>query len=233
MGRGEKVKHLTGKIKVALIVMLVTLGLFIGFSKAGIFFSENGGDVITVSTTKKIFDPNNFVASMSSVATTTTTTKETTSVTTVTTTTTKITTTTTKTTSEALTFEGKSVAQVGEILNKTLGGVMSGKGETYARLSIEKGMDPYLITAISIHETGNGTSKLARNNYNLGGIKCSSGYYCSYASVEDGISSYINLIYKNYFSKGLVTVEQMASKYAQSSAWPNTVNKWYNIIKNK
>ncbi len=232
MSRGEKVKHLTGKIKVALIVMLVTLGLFIGFSKAGIFFSENCGDVITVSTTKKIFDPNNFVASMSSVATnTTTTTKKTTSTTTTTKTTTVITTTTTN--NDSLMFEGKAVMEIGKILNKTLGGVMSGKGETYARLSLEKGMDPYLIAAISIHETGNGTSKLARNNYNLGGIKCSSGSYCSYSSIEDGISSYVNLIYKNYFSKGLVTVEQMASKYAQSSAWPKTVNKWYNIIKNK
>lgn len=61
--RGEKVKHFNRKIKGALLILVVCLIAFIGFSKAGILFSVNGGDVITVSTTKKTFDPNNYVAS--------------------------------------------------------------------------------------------------------------------------------------------------------------------------
>lgn len=83
-------KHLSRKIKSALAILFVCLIAFIGFSKAGIFFSDNGGDVITVSTTKKTFDPNNYVASMAKnniINTTTampvtTTTKEVTTVTT-------------------------------------------------------------------------------------------------------------------------------------------------------
>ena len=77
-------KHLNRKIKGALLILFTLLIAFIGFSKAGILFSAGSGDVITVSTTKKTFDPNNYVASISSVATTIPTT--TTMVTTVTTT---------------------------------------------------------------------------------------------------------------------------------------------------
>ena len=67
-------KHFNRKIKGALLILFVCLIAFIGFSKAGILFSAGSGDVITVSTTKKTFDPNNYVASISSVATPITTT---------------------------------------------------------------------------------------------------------------------------------------------------------------
>ena len=93
-------------------------------------------------------------------------------------------------------------------------------------------MDPYLLSAISVHETGNGTSSAARNKYNFGGIMCSSGL-CRYSSVEDGIVSFVNVVYNNYYSKGLTTAESMNKKYAASSSWATKVNSWYNTIKNK
>lgn len=87
-------KHFNRKIKGALLILFVCLIAFIGFSKAGILFSDSGKDVITVSTTKKTFDPNNYVASVIAVTknkgvTTTSATTQTESTTTVTTTTTK------------------------------------------------------------------------------------------------------------------------------------------------
>lgn len=57
-------KHLDRKIKNALFILSICLMAFVGFSKAGILFSDSGRNVITVSTTKKTFDPNNYVASM-------------------------------------------------------------------------------------------------------------------------------------------------------------------------
>ena len=54
-------KHFNRKIKGALLILFVCLIAFIGFSKAGILFSDSGKDVITVSTTKKTFDPNNIL----------------------------------------------------------------------------------------------------------------------------------------------------------------------------
>ena len=56
-------KHFNRKIKGALLILFVCLVAFIGFSKAGILFSDSGKDIITVSTTKKTFDPNNYVVS--------------------------------------------------------------------------------------------------------------------------------------------------------------------------
>ena len=213
----KKVKYFNRKIKNVLFALVLCLIAFIGFSKAGILFSASGKNIITVSTPKKAFDPNNYVASMNAVMEKkqqTNTAKE------------------TVTSSDAIAFEGKSIAEVGEVLNKTLGGVLSGWGETIARLSMEKGMDPYLLSAISVHETGNGTSSAARNKYNFGGIMCSSGL-CRYSSVEDGIVSFVNVVYNNYYSKGLTTAESMNKKYAASSSWATKVNSWYNTIKNK
>ena len=57
-------KHFNRKIKSALLILVICLVAFIGFSKAGILFSDSGKDVITVSTSKKTFDPSNYVASV-------------------------------------------------------------------------------------------------------------------------------------------------------------------------
>lgn len=123
-------KHLNRKIKGALLILFTLLIAFIGFSKSGILFSAGSGDVITVSTTKKTFDPNNYVASISSVATTIPTT--TTMVTTVTTTK-KVNTTTTVTTTIS-----KSSWQ-GEVLSKSKGVVNGPSGkETYYNLNMAK-----------------------------------------------------------------------------------------------
>lgn len=121
-------KHLNRKIKGALLILFTLLIAFIGFSKAGILFSAGSGDVITVSTTKKTFDPNNYVASISSVATTIPTT--TTMVTTVTTTK------QVNTTATVTTTVSKSSWQ-GEVLSKSKGVVNGPSGkETYYNLNM-------------------------------------------------------------------------------------------------
>ena len=122
-------KHFNRKIKGALLILFVCLIAFIGFSKAGILFSDSGKDVITVSTTKKTFDPNNYVASVIAVTknkgvTTTSATTQTESTTTVTTTTTVPTTTT------------KS-SWTGDVLSKSKGVVNGPSGrETYYNLNM-------------------------------------------------------------------------------------------------
>ena len=112
-------KHFNRKIKYALLILFVCLMAFIGFSKAGILFSDSGKDVITVSTTKKTFDPNNYVASVVAVAQK----KETTTITT----TTKATTTTT-----IPTYNWS-----GDVLSKSKGVVEGPSGkETYYNLNM-------------------------------------------------------------------------------------------------
>ena len=123
-------KHFNRKIKGALLILFVCLIAFIGFSKAGILFSDSGKDIITVSTTKKTFDPNNYVASVIAVTknkgvTTTSATTQIESTTTVTTTTTVPTTTTTKS------------RWAGDVLSKSKGVVNGPSGrETYYNLNM-------------------------------------------------------------------------------------------------
>ena len=122
-------KHFNRKIKSGLLILFVFLIAFIGFSKAVILFSDSEKDVITVSTTKKTFDPNNYVASVIAVTknkgvTTTSATTQTESTTTVTTTTTVPTTTT------------KS-SWTGDVLSKSKGVVNGPSGrETYYNLNM-------------------------------------------------------------------------------------------------
>ena len=52
-------KYFNRKIRNAIFMLVVCLVAFIGFSKAGIFFSQEETDVVTISATEKKFDPNN------------------------------------------------------------------------------------------------------------------------------------------------------------------------------
>ena len=59
-------KQFNRKIKNALFMLIVFLMAFIGFSKAGVIFSDDS-NFITITTTKKSFEPNNYVAAMKSI----------------------------------------------------------------------------------------------------------------------------------------------------------------------
>lgn len=120
-------KHFNRKIKGALFISLVCLIAFIGFSKAGILFSDSSKNVITVSTTKKTFDPNNYVASVAAV----TQKREAT-------TTTQITTQTTTTTTKAVTTTtAVKSTWSGEVLSKSKGVVNGPSGkESYYNLNM-------------------------------------------------------------------------------------------------
>lgn len=131
-------KHFNRKIKGALFILFICLIAFIGFSKAGILFSDSGKDVITVSTTKKTFDPNNYVASVASVAKNheeTTTSSETTTTTTIVTTTKTSETTTTTTKSQVAVAPVSS--WTGDKLSKNKGVVNGPSGkESYYNLNM-------------------------------------------------------------------------------------------------
>lgn len=237
-------KHFNKKLKNALFISIIMLIAFVGFSESGIIFSEEDTSIIKVSSTQRDLEPSIYAAYIASniknnnVTTTV-------PATTVPTTTKAETTTTTEVTNNVenpislipkdaykLEFEGKSLSEVGSTLNKTFKGALKDQGEYFAYLAMDKGMDPYLLAAISIHETGNGTSNAAVNKHNFGGVMCS-GKLCVYESFSVGLSKYVDVVYRNYFSKGLTTPEAMAKKYAASTSWASKVTNWYNTIKNK
>lgn len=124
-------KHLKRKIKGALLVLVICLIAFIGFSKAGILFSVGSGDVITVSTIKKTFEPNMYVASVNTLNTV----EE--EKTTVIMTTTKIKETTSKTITTEPTTTTTTNPWDGPILTKNKGVIIGPSGkETYYNLNM-------------------------------------------------------------------------------------------------
>ena len=131
-------------------------------------------------------------------------------------------------------YDGMTLEELTDKLNRSLGGILAGHGDVIASHSLEMGVDPYLATAIMMHETGNGTSRIANNCYNFGGQK---GYGCGeykrYDTVDEGLRGIIDNLYKNYYAYGLNTVEAIGHKYAESSEWPNKINWYISRIRSK
>ena len=130
-------------------------------------------------------------------------------------------------------YESMTLEELGEKLNRSLGSdIVAGKGPLIAAECINKGVDPYIATAILLHETGCGSScsSLSRTCYNFGGQKgapgCNGGAYKQFSSIDEGLVGLIDNLNNNYFSRGLNTVESIGPKYAESGTWVSKIN-WY------
>lgn len=135
-------------------------------------------------------------------------------------------------------YEGMTIDELAAKLNRNLGnGYIAGKGYLIASQCIEKGVDPYVALAIMLHETGckHNCSSLVRTCNNVGGQKgapgCNGGSYKAYATLDEGIIGFINNLYKNYYYKGLNTIETIAPKYAASKAWPGKIRSYVEQIR--
>lgn len=140
-----------------------------------------------------------------------------------------------KTSAKKVVFDNMTIDELSEKLNRSLKNKLSGKGNVIASKCIELGVDPYLTTAIMLHETGcfSRCSRIANECNNFGGQKGSGcGSYKRYSSVDEGIIGMINNLYKNYYSKGLTSVSLIGPKYAESSTWQSMINSYMNKIKN-
>lgn len=133
-------------------------------------------------------------------------------------------------------YNNESIEEISRKLNKQLNSTLKNKGEFIARYSISKGVDPYLSTAIILHETGCKwtCSKLSRNCNNFGGNKgtprCGSGRYRKFNTPEEELKFAINNL-SNYVKKGLTTPEQIGPKYAGSKTWATKINKYIKSLK--
>ncbi|WP_052350573.1 glucosaminidase domain-containing protein [Paenibacillus gorillae] len=120
---------------------------------------------------------------------------------------------------------------------KQLGGVLSGTGDLFAKYGKQYGVDPALLAAIAMHETGNGTSSAAKNKNNVGGMMRSKGGLQEFGSIEEGIAAMASNLRRLYLDQGLTTIEQIQRKYAPVGAandptglnknWVNGVSKYY------
>lgn len=134
-------------------------------------------------------------------------------------------------------YDGLTLDELSDKLNRSLNSTISGYGNLFASKSIELGLDPYLAVAIVLHETGCSwnCSELVNQCYNVGGQKgapgCWGGSYRAFNSMEEGINSYLENLYYNYYAIGLTTPETINPKYAESTAWASRVNAYIEKIK--
>lgn len=147
------------------------------------------------------------------------------------------TTTTETTTTKKIVWDNLTEEELTIKLNKNLYSTLSNTGSHFAKYTSETGLDPYLAISIVNLETGCkwGCSYLARTCNNIGGVKgspsCNGSSYRRYDTLEEGIKSYLDLIYYNYYSIGLDDPYKMNPKYAESSTWAEKVNNYYQEVK--
>ena len=102
----------------------------------------------------------------------------------------------------------------------------------------EYNIDWKMAVAISQWETGNWTSSLYNNKKNVGGLYC--GEFLSYNTLDEGIEAFVSNLKRNYYDKGLNTIEKIGSKYCPVGAsndptglnknWIPGVTKNYNSL---
>ena len=140
---------------------------------------------------------------------------------------------------DPIVYDGLTMGELAEKLNRSLNSTISGKGYLIASYSLQLGIDPYMATAIILHETGcNGTcSSLVRECNNVGGQKggpsCGGGAYKAYATLDEGIMGYLDNLYRNYYAYGLTTPETIGPKYAASPTWASQVNNYIALIRSR
>jgi len=137
---------------------------------------------------------------------------------------------------EPIVYDNMTLEQLAEKINNSLNSDISGYGMFIASYSLEKGIDPYLATAIMLHETGCtwGCSSLVKQCNNVGGMKGSGcGEYGYFNSLEEGIQKFIDNIYNNYYAYGLTNADLMGNKYAEDPEWSRKVNVHIEKIKNR
>ncbi len=142
---------------------------------------------------------------------------------------------------DPIVYEGMTMDELAAKLDRNLHSDLAGSGYYFAKYSLQYGVDPYLATAISLHETGCNakcSAFVVRCN-NVGGQKfrpnCYAGTsYGRYDTLEQGIEGFIRNIANNYYAYGLTTPETMVAKYegTGSTTWAPIVNKYINQIKN-
>ncbi|MFS0837280.1 glucosaminidase domain-containing protein [Paenibacillus sp. 1P03SA] len=113
-------------------------------------------------------------------------------------------------------------------------------GGAIEKSSSKRGVDPTLVAAIIMHETGNGTSNAVKSKNNVGGMMSKDGLM-SFDSIEAGIDAMVSNLKRNYFDKGLTSIEAIQKKYAPIGAandptslnknWVNGVTKYYNALR--
>jgi len=102
-------------------------------------------------------------------------------------------------------------------LENSLEGKLSGTAVHFINAGKKYDIDPGLLSAIAIHETGNGSSRTVNEKNNVAGMMGKNGLR-SYQSVEDSIFDMARNLRQNYLDQGKDTIAAIGAKYAPVGA---------------
>jgi beta-N-acetylglucosaminidase len=102
-------------------------------------------------------------------------------------------------------------------LENILAGKLSGAATHFINAGKKYDIDPNLLSAIAIHETGNGSSRAAHEKNNIAGMMGRNGLR-SYESVEESIFDMARNLRQNYLNQGKTTIADIGAKYAPVGA---------------
>lgn len=104
-------------------------------------------------------------------------------------------------------------------------GVFAGHEDDFINAAEKYGLDPILLMAIAMHETGYGTSNLVVNHNNPGGLyNSSAGDFYYFDSLAEGLDAMASNLYDNYYAEGLYSIEDIGAKYAPIGAANDPTN---------
>ncbi|MDE4086866.1 M23 family metallopeptidase (plasmid) [Planococcus maritimus] len=102
-------------------------------------------------------------------------------------------------------------------------GVFEEMGDVFLEVAEEQGIDPVLMAAIALHETGHGTSSAVVEKNNPGGLMGSGGLFV-FDSLEEGIASMGKTLHNRIIQDGLGTIADLGSVYAPIGASNDPTN---------
>ncbi|MGB6409543.1 MAG: peptidoglycan DD-metalloendopeptidase family protein, partial [Planococcus donghaensis] len=102
-------------------------------------------------------------------------------------------------------------------------GVFEGMKDVFLSVAEEQGIDPVLMAAIALHETGYGTSSAVVDKNNPGGLMGAGGLFI-FDSLEEGIASMGKTLHNRIIQDGLVTIADLGSVYAPIGASNDPTN---------
>jgi hypothetical protein len=102
-------------------------------------------------------------------------------------------------------------------LNIQLKGTLQNAGKLFVAAGEKYQISPAFLAAVSMHETGNGTSNASRYKNNVAGMMGKNGLK-SYDSIEESIFEMARNLRNNYLDEGKTTIAQIGAKYAPVGA---------------
>jgi hypothetical protein len=102
-------------------------------------------------------------------------------------------------------------------LNGQLEGTLRNAGHLFVEAGKKHQINPAFLAAVSMHETGNGSSNASRFKNNVAGMMGRNGLK-SYDSIEESIFEMARNLRNNYLDEGKLTISQIGAKYAPVGA---------------